>query len=378
MAKSRATSEEILASYPVIASNAERMCLEISRQIDIIVKENNYQLGFPIQYRVKTKESIASKLAEGVVTIKSLEQMQDVAGMRITLLFTRDIEDLIQKIGDVFVIVKRYNTQDKLNEDQFGYSSIHLIIRIDERWLQLPTFANLNQMKMEIQIRTLAQHTWAASSHALQYKRESSAPKPLRRSINRIAALLEMVDLELERLLNEQSNYIDNIYSSNTEEINVNSLETLLDEILPLKNKALIERYDDLVDEINHTDLDSLTKLREYILSHLDAAIEKDQKQVVVLRKALDKGSHIVPGIDEERLSKGVFYTHTGMTRGILRAEYNSVIGPVLEEKKRQADRTRDTSKSNASVEQSTESTEKASTKSTSKKRRTSSKPIEE
>jgi ppGpp synthetase/RelA/SpoT-type nucleotidyltranferase len=64
------------------------------------------------------------------------------------------------------------------------------------------------RMVFELQLRTLAQHIWAVASHKLQYKREASVPVPIRRSINRVSALLEMVDLEFDRVLLEREQYV--------------------------------------------------------------------------------------------------------------------------------------------------------------------------
>lgn len=59
----------------------------------------------------------------------------------------------------------------------------------------------MSGLKAEVQVRTVTQHVWAAASHVLQYKQEASVPLPVRRSIYRVSALLETVDLEFERVL---------------------------------------------------------------------------------------------------------------------------------------------------------------------------------
>ena len=93
--------------------------------------------------------------------------------------------------------------------DARRYQSLHYIIRIPKHWLKVSTFADLGELKAEIQLRTLAQHIWAATSHKLQYKHEDSVPPPIRRSIYRVSALLETVDLEFERVLAERGTYIE-------------------------------------------------------------------------------------------------------------------------------------------------------------------------
>ncbi|WP_420266646.1 hypothetical protein [Candidatus Magnetominusculus dajiuhuensis] len=57
-------------------------------------------------------------------------------------------------------------------------------------------------MIVEIQVRTLAQHLWAAASHYLNYKERKDVASPFLRPMGRISALLDMVDDEYDRLLN--------------------------------------------------------------------------------------------------------------------------------------------------------------------------------
>ena len=70
--------------------------------------------------------------------------------------------------------------------------------------------------------------------HTLQYKQEDSVPAPMRRAIHRVSALLEVVDLEFERLLKERESYRSDSGPINTDAIlNVDLLEHLLDALLP-------------------------------------------------------------------------------------------------------------------------------------------------
>src|SRR5690606_25945786 len=94
-----------------------------------------------------------------------------------------------------------------------------------------------------------AQHTWAVASPKLQYKHEEGVPPPIRRTIHRVSALLETVDLEFERVLEERGSYIaaaaDNVDLG--ELLNVDLLKATLSEILPEKNRVDNEPYADLL-----------------------------------------------------------------------------------------------------------------------------------
>jgi hypothetical protein len=78
---------------------------------------------------------------------------------------------------------------------------VHFVVEFPEPWFVVPTIGPMRGLRAEIQVRTHAQHIWADASHILQYKKESSVAPKTRRDIHRIAALLETVDLEFEKVL---------------------------------------------------------------------------------------------------------------------------------------------------------------------------------
>jgi len=67
------------------------------------------------------------------------------------LLFMRDVEKTCSIIQENFDIEERHNTFDRLTQDQFGYSSIHFILKLKSHWLSVPTIAPYDGLKAEIQ-----------------------------------------------------------------------------------------------------------------------------------------------------------------------------------------------------------------------------------
>lgn len=88
--------------------------------------------------------------------------------------------------------------------DQFGYLSIHKIIRIASHRANLLEWANFFDLHAEVQVRTVLQHAWAAISHHLQYKREEEIPIEFRRKLMRLAGLLELADEQFTELSIEE------------------------------------------------------------------------------------------------------------------------------------------------------------------------------
>ncbi len=173
---------------------------KINTKIDILKEEfisvQNYNPIEHVTSRLKTEQSIARKLArEGhEVTLQNIDMyLNDVAGVRIVCSFTSDIykiADMLTEQDDIKVlIVKNYIANPKSN----GYKSYHLIITI-------PIYLSdgKEDVKVEIQIRTIAMDFWASLEHKIYYKFEGNAPEYIKEELAECAFLTNTLD---ERML---------------------------------------------------------------------------------------------------------------------------------------------------------------------------------
>ncbi len=122
-----------------------------------------------IKSRLKSPESILEKLERKGYpkTFSSVEKnLSDIAGVRVICPFKDDIymlADCFLQQDDVKLIeAKDYIKNPKRN----GYRSLHLII-------ETPIFLQdgKRQMKVEVQLRTIAMEFWANLEHKLRYKK---------------------------------------------------------------------------------------------------------------------------------------------------------------------------------------------------------------
>src|SRR5690606_27524456 len=118
-----------------------------------------------------------------------------------------------------------------------------IVASIPASWHEVPMFKGLGDIIVEIQIRTLAQHTWAESSHLIDYKHDYEIPSNMKRSTSRVSALLETVDSEFEKLIKEREEFIKKISSDN---INSTNLESILNSLLPKEYKTGSENYNEV------------------------------------------------------------------------------------------------------------------------------------
>ena len=123
-----------------------------------------------IKTRLKSTESIIKKLVRRnfPLTVDSIEaNLNDIAGVRVVCSFLEDIyllADCLLQQDDVKLIqVKDYIKNPKPN----GYRSLHLIIEI-------PIFLKdeKKDMRVEVQLRTIAMDFWASLDHKLSYKKD--------------------------------------------------------------------------------------------------------------------------------------------------------------------------------------------------------------
>jgi putative GTP pyrophosphokinase len=325
-------SETLRIQYQDNVGRAERLREAVVQQLSELLAAKGLTLGVPMESRVKTWTSLEEKLERKSVDIESVFALDDLIGVRTIFLFRSDLDRAMDLVAQNFDVISREDTGARLSESEFGYQSHHFVVRLPKGWLSLPSLANLGDFVVELQVRTLAQHIWAAASHKLQYKQEAGVPPPLRRSINRVSALLETVDLEFERVLDERRSYVAATVSAPPEDgtLNVDSLAALLSELLPPENKKAAEPYADLLTDLAVLKIDTPRELRKIVIAHLAAAKERDRVLVMEHRSGEQQSDE--PDVSE-RVAKGVFYAHVGLVREALRQELGDAADAVFKER---------------------------------------------
>ncbi len=300
--------------YHDLAPVAKRFAEMLVREIYQMTIRHDIPLAVPIEHRVKTWSSIEDKLKRYPFHGASLCELHDLIGIRLILLFKRDISRTCDLIEETFQVSGRRDKGKELSHEQFGYQSFHMIAWPPKAWLSVPSFAEFRRLQAEIQVRTLAQHMWAAASHKLQYKQEDAVPPPIKRSIHRVSALLETIDLEFERVLAEREEYRSELkLEAHDRKLNSDALETLLDTLLPRVNKEGFEPYSLLLWELEKIGITTTEQMTKLVQRHLQKVIEKDHGSV---RELSERGA------DDERTKASVYFSHTGLVRLLLTEEF--------------------------------------------------------
>lgn len=189
--------EQMNAYYRCAIMEIETKFKVLSEQFSLKYDRNPIET---IKSRLKSQDSILKKMGrKGIpVTLENMERkIDDIAGVRVICSFVEDVymlADCLLQQDDITLLEKKdYIRYPK----DSGYRSLHLIV-------QVPIFLQneKRQMKVEVQIRTLAMDLWASQEHKLRYKK--SIPENEEESISNelagCAQILSSVDTRMQAL----------------------------------------------------------------------------------------------------------------------------------------------------------------------------------
>ena len=175
---------------------------QINTKLEILNDEFQHVHRYnPIEHiksRIKTSESIVKKLKRYGYesTIENMvKYVNDIAGIRVICSFPSDIyriADMLRSQNDIRVIsVKDYMRHPK----ESGYKSYHMLVTV-------PVFLSdrIVDVKVEIQIRTVAMDFWASLDHKLKYKKDVQDPERIAAQLKECADIISGVDERMQQI----------------------------------------------------------------------------------------------------------------------------------------------------------------------------------
>ncbi len=180
----------------------ESAAKQIETKLEILNKENKVSgKRSPIdtvKSRIKSADSIAAKLAKRnlPVTFESMMMnLNDIAGVRVICPYISDIytvRDILLKQPDIKLIKQNDYIE---HPKESGYRSLHIVVEI-------PVYLakSAHNVRVEIQLRTIAMDFWASLEHQLHYKTTAKVPDSVRRELFRVAETIAATDREMEEI----------------------------------------------------------------------------------------------------------------------------------------------------------------------------------
>lgn len=283
----------------------------INELIKSLLKSYNIKYHI-VEQRTKTTDSLEEKIKRK--KIKNIdEEITDISGIRVILYYQDDVDKVDSLIKENFEI-DIPNSIDKAklyDSNQFGYLSIHYIVQLDSTRKKLPEWKGFSNLKAEIQVRTVLQHSWASISHELSYKKAYEIPKELERKLFRLAGLFELADEQFLKIRDEHqtlSSSLEKLSEKDTlklEEINTLTLKYSLNKknsiykeiermsysIGFLNSDNAADNFEDENDEKKdfYPEIIIVSKILGYkYINELESKLIEDKDQIEIILKMIE------------------------------------------------------------------------------------------
>jgi len=198
-----------------------------------------------IEARVKDPKSLDNKISLKNEKYKDISDVTDLIGIRIITYFEDEV-DKVAKIIEAEFVLDKENSIDKrvLETDKFGYKSLHYVLSLSTQRKALTEYKRFANIKFEVQIRSILQHAWAEIEHDIGYKGEFAIPDQLKRSFFRVAALLEVADIEfvnIKQAIAQYESTVNEVIQKHPEQVdlNISSLRSFI------SNNSLVKKIDE-------------------------------------------------------------------------------------------------------------------------------------
>lgn len=176
----------------------ETVIIIVRETAKMLEQECGREILCSISGRVKRAESIQRKLEKKKCEVtlgNAIVMLNDIAGIRATCYFLDDVYELAQKLrlypGLHFLKEKNYIEKPKSS----GYKSLHLIVEVP-----VTLQDEVQWIKAELQLRTLAMDFWARLDHRLCYKKDMQAAMAVQKDLKEYAEIISRVDSQMLNL----------------------------------------------------------------------------------------------------------------------------------------------------------------------------------
>jgi len=161
--------EKLLKEYESRQQLYVGYSLLVKNLLEEFLTEKN--LKFQIFHRAKDKEKLAKKIdkkfKEDGKLYRSLNEIEDLAGVRVVFYIEDDKKAAIQSLYEEF---EKCISKSEEKYKPKGYQATHLIFRLDKGRTRLAEYNKYVNLTCEIQVVTILFHAWSEVEHDIIYK----------------------------------------------------------------------------------------------------------------------------------------------------------------------------------------------------------------
>ncbi|NOY78229.1 MAG: hypothetical protein GXO76_10220 [Calditrichaeota bacterium] len=220
---------ELITEYQRNYLTYEALTKELKNLFEALLTSNN--IGFlQIETRVKSLPSFLDKVYRLIASDRYKGQtFADLVGIRLITYYNEDVYEIARLVEQQFTVHAKNSEYESHNRspDQFGYSSLHYKVSLSPDKPYFHALEKFQNILFEVQIRTVAQHAWAAIDHKIRYKTAEQIPQDVQREIFRLSALFELADnqfLSIKKKLEARAREELKKYKAGDSSVKINAL----------------------------------------------------------------------------------------------------------------------------------------------------------
>ncbi len=150
-----------------------------------------------LKARIKSTDSVRDKLLRNgyeATAENGMHKLSDIIGLRVVTHFVGDIYTVLEQMQQDpswrVVLIKDYIANPKPN----GYRSLHIILAIPFNC------EGIDNIMVEVQLRTIAMDCWASLEHQLKYKKNIKNANLIVDELKRCADEMASTDLTMQTI----------------------------------------------------------------------------------------------------------------------------------------------------------------------------------
>lgn len=202
--------ETVLSEFDAQKDSLEQMCSRTKRLIEACLEDAHISYQ-SVQTRVKSREKLRRKYENPAKNYKRLDDITDLAGLRVITYYEDDVDNVAEVIRREFEI-DTANTVDRRQSepDRFGYHALNFVCEHSARRIEDVEYKKFSGVRFEVQVTSILRHAWSEIEHDW-YDLKDLLPDDVRRRFARMAALLEIAESEFLSLRKMKSGFVQSV-----------------------------------------------------------------------------------------------------------------------------------------------------------------------